>query len=117
MIIRIQDLRLRAIIGIYDWERTEKQDVVINIELEFDGTKASQSDQIDDTVDYKTLTKRIIQHVEDSQFFLVEKLADSILNIVMDAPLVQRASVIVDKPQALRFADSVSIECTASRDI
>jgi len=109
-IIRITDLKLRTIIGINDWERTSKQDIIINIKMEFDATKASQSDEIRDTVDYKLLTKKIINRVEESRYFLLEKLARQILNIVMDHQMVDAASVRVDKPFALRFADSASIE-------
>lgn len=115
MIARIKNLRLRTIIGIFDWERKTKQDVIFNIELEFDGRKAAESDNIEDTVDYKTLTKRIISEVEQSQFYLLEKLADHVLKIILENPNVQRAVVEVDKPHALRFADSVSIICTAEK--
>ncbi|MBD3288049.1 dihydroneopterin aldolase [candidate division KSB1 bacterium] len=116
MIVRIKNLRLRTIIGIFDWERENKQDVVLNIEYEFDGTKAANSDDIEDTVDYKTLTKRIISEVEASQFYLLEKLANHVLEIIMDNEKVQRAFVEIDKPQALRFADSVSIGISAKKD-
>ena|SRR3989338_7432688 len=111
MIARIKNLRLRTIIGIFDWERTEKQDVIINAEIEFDGAKAANSDDIKDTVDYKTMNKKIIEAVESSKFFLLEKLADTILKIIMEDRKVIKAKVEVDKPGALRFADSVSIEC------
>jgi FolB domain-containing protein len=113
--IRIKDLRLRAIIGIHDWERKHKQDVVINITMDFDAQKACASDDINDTVDYKTITKQIIKEVEASDFQLLEKLADTILNIVMKNPRVNEAAVRVDKPFALRFADSVSIEINKNK--
>ena len=112
MIIRIKNLRLRTIIGIYDWERTELQDVIINAEIEFDGAKATSSDNIQDTIDYKTINKKIIEMVESSKFFLLEKLADTILKIIMEDKKVIKAKVEVDKPGALRFTDSVSIECS-----
>ena len=109
-IIRITGLRLRTIIGINDWERTTKQDVVINVTMEFDATRAAKSDDIKDTVDYKTITKKIIKLVEKSRFSLLEALTQAILAIALEDPKVARATVRVDKPQALRFADSVSIE-------
>lgn len=108
--IRITDLRLRTIIGINDWERKSKQDVIINVSMEYDATKSAKSDDINDTVDYKALSKEIIKKVEGSSFFLLEKLAYTILNIVMTHSLVEKAHVCVDKPFALRFADSVSVE-------
>ena len=62
----ISDLKLRAIIGINGWERKKKQDVVINIAIEFDASKSSESDDINDTIDYKTITKKIIKEVPRS---------------------------------------------------
>jgi D-erythro-7,8-dihydroneopterin triphosphate epimerase len=114
-IIRITDLGLRTIIGLYDWERTTKQDVIINAEIYFDASKAVKSDKVDDTVDYKTINKKIIKHVEESQYFLIEKMAGEILKIIMEEPKVDAAKVRVDKPGALRFAKSVSIELEAKR--
>lgn len=113
MIIRIKNLRLRTIVGINAWERDHPQDVIVNVEFEFDGAKAADSDDLADTVDYKSMKKKIIDLVENSQFNLLEKLASSIKDIVMEQPLVQRVRIEVDKPHALRFADSVSVECNA----
>jgi D-erythro-7,8-dihydroneopterin triphosphate epimerase len=114
--IRITNLKLRTVIGTNDWERDCKQDVVINVKIGFDASKASESDNINDTIDYKSLTKRIIQTVEPSSFYLLEKLAKCILNIIMENPLVKKATVRIDKPLALRFADSVSVELKERRE-
>ena len=111
-IIQITDLHLRTIIGINDWERREKQDILINILIEYDATKAAKSDKLQDTIDYKAITKEIIKKVEESKYKLLEKLVDMILGIVLKHPLVEMATVKVDKPQALRFARSVSVELT-----
>lgn len=113
--IRITDLSLRTIIGINNWEREKKQDVIINIALDFDAQKAIQSDDIKDTVNYKEMKQRIVSFVEQSSFNLVEKLADEVLNIVMTDPKVQSAVIRIDKPAALRFAKSVSIELSRSK--
>ena len=109
-IIRITDLKLKAIIGINAWERTTKQDVIINLELDFDASKAAQSDDIQDTVDYKALKKRIIDLVKASQFFLLEKFVEEVLTLILEDPKIRKATVRIDKPKALRFAKSVSIE-------
>jgi len=114
--IRITDLRLRTIIGTYDWERETKQEVVVNIVIDFDASKASVSDDLKDTLDYKAITEKIIKDMETSSFFLLEKLGRSILDIVMENVLVSEASVRVDKPNALRFADSVSVELNKTRE-
>ena len=113
--IRITDLKLRTIIGINDWERKQKQDILINIKMEYDVTKAVKSDNIKDTIDYKAITKKIIKAVEPSKFFLLEKLTNFILDIVMDNPRIKEATVRVYKPLALRFARSVSTEITRKR--
>lgn len=113
--IEIKNLKLRAIIGIYEWERKHKQDVVINITIIYDAKKASASDNIKDTVDYKAITKDIIKLVEGSKYKLIEKLAAAILKIVLSDKKVKEAVVRVDKPFALRFADSVSVELSKKR--
>lgn len=115
MKIHIRNLRLRAIIGIFDWERKNKQDLIINLTLDVSDESSCQSDQIKDTVDYKSLTKKIIKQVESSEFFLIEKLAQTILNLCLVEQRVQHTTVTIDKPHALRFADSVAIELSKSR--
>lgn len=113
--IRISNLRLRTIIGIYDWERVKKQDVLINVKMHLSETKACTSDKIEDTTDYKSLTKQIIAHVESSSYGLIERLAQSVLEIIMENNNVRKARVRIDKPHALRFADSVSFQVKAKR--
>ena len=113
--VRITNLRLRTIIGANDWERTTKQDVVINVVFQYNSAKAQKYDRLKDTVDYKTITKKIIQAVEKSQYQLIEKLTDVVLTIVLENTLVKTATVRIDKPQALRFADSVSVELTRKK--
>ena len=115
MIIRIKNLRLRTIVGIQHWERKQRQDVIINVEMEFDGTKAAKSDSIDDTVNYKVIKQRIIKEVESARYYLLDRLADQILKVIMKEKKIKRAIVEVDKPQALRFADSVSVVCASER--
>ena len=115
MIIKIENLKLRTIVGIYEWEKKTKQDIVINVEMEFDGAKAIETDNIEDTVDYKTITKKIIAMVEGSEFNLIERIAGEAMKIVMENEKVEKASVRVDKPGALRFTDSVSVTQTESR--
>ena len=115
MLIRLKNLRLRTVIGVYDWERQDKQDVIINIEIDFDGAKAGQSDKLEDTINYKAIKQRVIAEVENARYFLIEKLATRILEIVMSEPKVRRATVEVDKPRALRFTDSVSVTVSARR--
>ncbi len=107
--IEIHDLLLRCIVGINPEERVKKQDVIINLTLFGDMRQAGRSDDIDDAINYKTLTKRVIDHVEESSYLLVEKLAHSIAEIAIEEFGVERAIVSVEKPGALRFARSVGV--------
>ena len=113
--IQIQELLLRAIIGINDEERRNRQDVLINVTLHADTRAAGRSDDMADAVNYRTLTKRIIALVENCQFYLVEKLAAEIAALCLDDPRVERADVRVEKPGALRFARSVGVEIQRTR--
>ncbi|MCP4640863.1 MAG: dihydroneopterin aldolase, partial [bacterium] len=81
--IYIRDLACRCIVGINPEERTNKQDVIINIEMTADLSKACASDAIEDTVDYKAIKKRVLRMVEDSTFLLVEKLAQAVADICL----------------------------------
>ncbi len=110
--IHIRDLRLRAIIGVHDWERRERQDIVVNVFLTFDAASAVGSDDLKDTIDYKKLKQEIMRLAERSRFFLLEKLVAAVLDLALDDPRVLEATVRIDKPLALRFADSVSLEMT-----
>ena len=114
-IIRIEDLKLSAILGVNKGERIRQQMVVINITLEYDANRAILTDDIETALDYKALKKKILLHVSKSKFYLLEKLTDCVLKLVMEDPRVTRASVRIDKPQALRFARSVSVELSAVR--
>lgn len=114
--IIIKDLLLRGIIGINPEERVKQQDILINVVMFADIRRAAASDDIADAVDYKTTTKCIIDHVEASSDFLVEKLVTDIARLVLETnPLVEKVQVRVEKPTALRFAQSVGIEIERSR--
>jgi len=114
--IHIRDLLQRCIIGIYEEERREKQDVVINITLHADLRKAGQTDDIEDTVDYKTIKKNVIAMVDGSSFLLVERLGERIAEICLQDTRVCRADVRVAKPGALRFAKTVEVDITRTRE-
>lgn len=114
--IIVRDLLLRGIIGINPDERVKKQDILINLLMYADIRQAAASDDIADAVDYKRITKRIIEHVEEAQDFLVEKLVTDIARmILMENEAVQKVQVRVEKPGALRFAESVGIEIERTR--
>ncbi|MDP6822547.1 MAG: dihydroneopterin aldolase [Dehalococcoidia bacterium] len=112
--IHITGLRVSCIIGINDWERTTKQEVVIDITLHADLTKPGETDDIDDTVNYRDISKAVQAHVEASSYGLIEAMARNIATICLEPEAIVRADVSVQKPGALRGADSVGVEI--SRD-
>jgi len=114
--ISISDLTCRCIVGINPDERLNKQDVILNIVLEADLHAACESDRIEDTIDYKSIKLAVLALVENSSFFLIERLAQRIAETCFLDPRVKIAHVSVDKPGALRFARSVSVSITRTRD-
>ena len=107
--ITIRNLRLRTFIGFNPEETEKQQDVVINIEIEYALGDGVFEDRVEDALNYKVVTKRVIEHVEAGRFLLLEKLVADVLGICSGHPSVHRARVAIDKPHALRFADSVSL--------
>ncbi|MCL5428688.1 MAG: dihydroneopterin aldolase [Chloroflexi bacterium] len=113
--ILIKDLLVRGIIGINDWERENPQDILINIEIEADLSEAGASDNIEDSINYRTLTKRVIAHAESANRLTVEALAADLAAICLEEPGAQKVRVRVEKPGALRFAKSVGVEIERQR--
>lgn len=114
--IRIEELKLRTIIGINNEERHDRQDVVLNLTLFVDTRKAGRSDDIADApVNYRTLTKRVIAFVEGNRFNLIERLAESVASICLEEPGISRVEIAADKPGALRFATSVGVTIERER--
>jgi D-erythro-7,8-dihydroneopterin triphosphate epimerase len=113
--INIENLRLRTFLGFNPDELVKQQDIIINALIEFDARKPSVTDDENDTLDYKVITKAIIKHVESGKFRLVEKLNADIVAIIMNNHQVLKTEVRVEKPHALRFADSVSVSLAAER--
>jgi dihydroneopterin aldolase len=108
-IIYIKDLRIKTIIGIFDWERKVKQEVSIDMEFPFDCKKAAASDSIDDALDYKVITKAVIKFVEESSFQLQESLAEGIATLIKDSFEVESLKLRISKPGALRGAKDVGL--------
>ncbi len=115
-IINITNLRLRTYIGFNPEEREKQQDVVINIEIQYPASQGFAEDDVDKALNYKTITKRVIKHVEEGRFLLLEKLVTDVLEICSSHPQTVYARVTIDKPHALRFADSVSLALEWRKD-
>lgn len=108
-IVFIHDLQIETVIGIYDWERKIRQTISLDIEMATDISKAAKSDDIEDTLSYKTVAKRLIEFVQQSEFELVEALAEKICSIVMDEFAVPWIKLTLHKPGAVRGSKSVGV--------
>ena len=107
--ITISNLRLRTYIGFKPEERRKKQDVIVNITIKYAIDESVLRDNVSSALNYKTITKKVIRHVEEGRFLLLEKLVADVLRICSGHFSVDYARVTIDKPHALRFADSVSL--------
>ena len=105
----IEDLKVQTVIGIFDWEREIKQTVSNDLEMEFDIRTAAASDSIEDTLDYKSVSKRLIQFIETSEFQLVEALAERCASIVLDEFPVSWLRLKLGKPGAVRGSTAVGV--------
>ena len=108
-IIYISDLRVDTVIGIYDWERRTTQTIILDIEMGADIKKAAAADAIGDTLDYKAVTKRLTAFVRDSEFQLVETLAEGISEILLREFAVPWCRVRLNKRGAVRGVRDVGV--------
>jgi FolB domain-containing protein len=106
----ITDLVARGIIGVNDWEREQPQDILINIVLFTDLHPAGQSDDVHDSVDYRSVAKKILAHTETARRLTVEALAADLAQLCLQVPRVEKVRVRVEKPGAVRFSRSVGVE-------
>jgi FolB domain-containing protein len=115
--IVIRDLLVRGVVGINPDERVNRQDILVNVTIWADTRPAAASDAIDDAVNYKTVSKAIIAHIEQSQPYLVERLAAELVQICFETDLrIQAVELTIEKPGALRFARSVGITIYRQRE-
>ena len=114
--IFISALSTEAVIGIYDWEREVKQRLEVDLEMWKDLRAAARSDAIEDTLNYKSVAKRVLAFVEASRYRLVEALAGEIARIVLTEFEVERVRVTLHKPGAIRHSRDVGVVVERSRD-
>ena len=108
-IIYLKDLRIDTIIGIYDWERRARQTIILDIEMGADIAKAAKTDEIEDTLNYKAVAKRIISFVENSDYQLVETLAERIGEILLEEFNVPWLRLTLNKQGAVRGVRDVGV--------
>lgn len=114
----IEGVRVRCIIGVTERERRAVQELVLNLNVKVDFDKAAASDSIQDTIDYRTLTRRLIAAGEGSSFQLVETLATHLCRVILaEFPRVQEIRLEVEKPHALHAAKSVRAVVVAQRGL
>src|SRR6266508_5230275 len=114
--IFIKNLLARGIIGVNDWERKRPQTILINITMFTDTHRPGQTDDLDDCINYSTMSKKVLAHAENINRLTVEALASDLAKICLEEKGVQRVIVRVEKPGAVRFAESVGVEIERSRD-
>ena len=115
MEINIKGLKVEAVIGVLATEKVKPQPLLIDIAIKFNAAKSVKSDNLEDTIDYFTLSKLVKEKVQNSNFQLLEKLADFILKEITAINLVKAASVTIHKPEALsQFGAVVSVTSTTS---
>ena len=114
--IVVRDLLLRTFVGINNDERVNRQDVVLNLTLHVDTRPAASSDDIADAINYRTIAKNVIAHVEQSRYMLVETMAEEVARLCLSDKRVKHVEVAVEKPTALRFARSVGVVIERSQD-
>lgn len=112
----ITDLVARGIIGINDWEREKPQEILINLVLFADLDKVGKSDDLHDSLDYRSVAKRVLAHAETVQRLTVEALAADLANLCLEDPRIEKVRVRVEKPGAVRFARSVGVEIERGRE-
>ncbi|MGH8369659.1 MAG: dihydroneopterin aldolase [Gammaproteobacteria bacterium] len=115
-IVFIRELRIDTVVGVYDWERRIRQTVILDLDMGTDIRRAAASDKIDDTLDYKTVAKRVSQYVSEQEFQLVETLAENIAAIVLKEFKVSWVKVTLHKPGAVSGSKSVGIIIERTRD-
>jgi len=113
--IIIKDLAARGIIGINDWERKKKQDILINIVIYTDTHKAADTDDITHSVNYRTVAKNVLAHAESAERLTLEALAADVAQICLEERGAQKVIVRVEKPGAVRFSKSVGVEIKRSK--
>ena len=112
----ITNLVARGIIGVNDWEREQPQDILINIVLFTDLHQAGQSDDVNDSVDYRTVAKKVLAHAETARRLTVEALAADLAQLCLEVARVEKVRVRVEKPGAVRFSRSVGVEIERAKE-
>lgn len=113
--IFLRELRIETVIGIYNWEREIRQPVTFDFEFPGDARRAALTDQIEDTLDYKSVAKAVIAFVESSRFGLVETLAESVAKLILTEFPIAWVRITLNKPGAVRGSRDVGVRIERCR--
>lgn len=113
--IVIKDLVAHGILGVHDWERHKPRKIIINLTLHTDLNKSGMSDEIEDTVDYSVVARKVRDLIENTKCQTIEALATKIAQLCLDMPKVLGVQVRVEKPGAIRFSRTVGVEIERNR--
>lgn len=113
--IFLNEMRIDTVIGIWDWERKIRQTVSVDLEMGTDIRRAAEADNIEQTLNYKLVAKRVQQYIADSDFQLVETMAEKVAGIILDEFEVPWVVVRINKPGAIRGARDVGVQIRRSR--
>lgn len=114
MIIKIKNLRLKTIIGIYDWEEKIDRDIIINAKIETDNLQSLESDNIEDTVDYDIIIDKMKNIIANNRFKLVEAMAQTIMNEILEDKRINKCELEIDKVGAVQGVESFSVTLSQS---
>ena len=105
----IRGLKAKAVIGVFGWEKQIRQNLVLDLDLRADVAHAAASDTLEEAVDYKAISQRVVAFVEDSQYQLVESLAEAVAGLIREEFSVSWVRVRIAKPFAVRTAQEVGV--------
>lgn len=109
MILKIKNLKLKTILGVHSWEEKVDREIVVNVELESNSTKSLESDEISDAIDYDEISSKIKNLIATTRFKLVEKMAQQVMNLIMQDSRIIRCKLEIDKLGAVESLDSFSV--------
>lgn len=109
MILKIKNLKLKTVLGVHSWEEKVDREIVVNVELESNFTKSLESDEISDAIDYDEISSKIKNLIATTRFKLVEKMAQQVMNLIMQDDRIIRCKLEIDKLGAVESLDSFSV--------
>lgn len=107
--VLIEGLTVFTIIGVYHWEQTVKQKLVLDIEMDWDNRLAASTDSIDFCIDYARVSQAIIEHLSQHHFALIERVAEEVANLIINTFSVPKVKIKVSKPDAVAMADNIAV--------